>query len=963
MSELVTYRATPKPAPSMLARAKAALQAVRAVWSGPYSLKDPALSRLFGAGYENYAGIQVTETNAMTFSAVFSAVLQISSDVAKLPLNLHKRRQEGGSDHYIDARLYHLLKNEPNPETSSMMFRQTITAHALTCHGGYAEIERDMHGRPKALWTLTPDRVEPIRREQYDRATGRKGLGPLEYRIDNDDDQILPMRDVLHISGLGYDGVTGYSVIHKARQAIGLALAMEKFGGQYFRTGGSFGGWLESEDDLDPDQKKEIRDEIEKFRKEATRILVTGAGQKYHQLATKPAESQMDESRTAQILEVARFFRMPPVKLGVNTPGTVSYASSEQADLDYYKGPMLDWIIREEQEFNRKLIPASERRQQFIKHNATAFLRADTAGRTSFYKTMMSEGVFCADDVLELEDMNPQPNGQGKVYLVQGAMIPKDQLVTLTDAKIDLLKRKTSEPAPAVPAPGGGGDPAGEGGDDDDQARAIGTLGEQLAQVLAAVSGLSGEQRAQLEQLRDELETVRIDKATADAAVASVTGTCERLTTERDAAVARATEAETAAAAATTDRDAMGAAAAQARAEASGLSLAAAESEAARQAAVADQTAAGERLADLQGRVDTLVGELEAARAELATAAEASAAAARQASAHAEVLAARNDALTEIGGERDRAAAAAEALRQQLADAETVHATTLSQHDREIEGVRTELATAQTLLGQTDQERTARIAELTGEVECLAADLAQREREAAATAIQQLAERTALASAVVAAEEAQAGLQARVAELEAQVTSATAAAAQAQQHLEGERAARIERMTAMIAAHRGLFVDAIGRMARREVQQARAKQATPEKLRRWLDGFMTAEAPICVEALLPAMRVRLAWRAGETKCADCGHPAHAGARCTWEVAMGADCQCDMTDRSDPVKATVAIVTEHMQAFEALVRGVIDAPPEDFHAELERVLARWEAERAERVADALLEREIRHVRSL
>ena len=144
MSQLVKISTRP-PAPSIMARAKAALQALRAAWSGPYSSKDPALSRLFGSGYENYAGINVTEDNAMTFSAVFSAVLQISADVAKLPLNLHKRRQDGkGADHHVDSRLYYLLKTRPNPETSSMMFRQTLTAHALTCHGGYAEIERDM---------------------------------------------------------------------------------------------------------------------------------------------------------------------------------------------------------------------------------------------------------------------------------------------------------------------------------------------------------------------------------------------------------------------------------------------------------------------------------------------------------------------------------------------------------------------------------------------------------------------------------------------------------------------------------------------------------------------------------------------------------------------------------------------------------------------------------------------------
>lgn len=921
MSQLVKISTRP-PAPSMLVRAKAALQAVRAAWSGPYSLKDlkdPALSKLFGAGYENYAGIAVTEDNALTFSAVFSAVLQISADVAKLPLNLHKRRQNGGSDHYIDSRLYYLLKHEPNPETSSMMFRQTLTAHALTCHGGYAEIERDLHGRPKALWILTPDRVEPFRRDQFDRATGRKMLGPLEYRIDGHDDQILPMRDVIHVSGLGYDGITGYSVIHKARQAIGLALAMEKFGGQYFGRGTAFGGHLSSDVDLTDDQKNEIKESIEAFRKaqdSAWRMLVTGAGFKFTQFGNKPSESQMDESRTAQVLEVARFFRMPPVKLGVNTPGTVSYASSEQADLDYYKGAMLDWITREEQEFNRKLIPASERRQQFIKHNATAFLRADTAGRTAFYEKMLTHGVFNADDVLELEDLNPQPNGQGQLYLVQGAMIAKDQLVELTDAKIK--KTKEPKPAPVAPAASSG---------DDDQARAIVALGEQLGQIATSVAGITGEQQARADALRDDLEAVRLDKAASDAAVVQAREALAALMTEHETAVARAIEADTARSAATTDREAAAAAAAEARTEAQAAALALTEAQSACHAAIADQQAAGERLADLQQRFDALTAELDDTRRQSeASRAEATAALDLvQAEA-----AARAADVADISTARDQAAADAEALRQQFAALETAHTASLGQRDADLEAIRQQLQAAETLLSETDGQRTARITELTADVERLTADLAQREADADTARQQDATERAQLQAAVEASAQAQTTLQARVAELEATAADAEAVALRAQQQLDGERASRIERMTATIAAHRGLIVDVIGRMARRECQQARAKQATPEKLRRWLDGFVSAEAPICVEALLPTMRVRLAAQAS-------------------------------TD--DPVAVTVAIVTEHMAAFEALVRDVLTVPAEDFHAELDRVLTRWETERAGQVADGLLEQEVRHVRSL
>lgn len=986
MSELVRISTKPS-APTFLARARATFMAVRAAWSGPYSLKDPALSKLFGAGYESSSGIVVTPENAYTFSAVFSAVLQISSDVAKLPLNLHKRRKEGGSDHYIDSKLYHLLKSEPNPESSSMMFRQTLTAHALTCHGGYAEIERDLHGRPAALWILTPDRVEPFRREQFERATGRKTLGPLEYRIDNDDDQILPARDVIHVSGLGYDGITGYSVINKARQAIGLALAMEKFGGQYFGKGTVFGGWLETDADLDEDQKKDIKDNIEAFRKaqdSAWRILVTGTGHKFHQFASKPSESQMDESRTAQVLEVARFFRMPPVKLGVNTPGAVSYASSEQADLDYYKGPMLDWITREEQEFNRKLIPAPERRQQFIKHNASAFLRADTKGRTEFYGSMLDRGVFNADDVLELEDLNPQPGGVGKMYLVQGAQVPKDQLKAVIDAKIK--KDSTPKPAPVAPAPAGSGE--------SDAVREVLTSVTATMSTLGERVAVMAEQQRSLDVVTADLAAERVTMAECNAALAAANDAVMQRESDRDEAIARAEMLAIAAADATTARETHAADAAQARQEVAALVQRADAAIVAQQDAAASAEAAEERQTALTEERNAIATELEATRTTVAdlesqlTAEQAAAAIlaterAAHAIAAAEALASMQDArdqastevneirsqlqslevahaanlverdaaidamrsqlaaaetlraeaataLDEMQSGRDQLAAEAETLRTQLSTTEASHAAIVGESQQSIEELRTNLRAAEALLAETDEERVSRLSDLTATADRLTGELAAAEVRAEAERVAHASAVAPVQAALEASEQVQASLQSRVVELESRVAETEGIALRAQQHLEGERASRIERMTATIAAHRGLIADVLGRMTRRQAQQARAKQATPEKLRRWLASVVSVEAPICHEALLPSIRVRLAAK-GSTE--------------------------------DPVRVTTALVAEHLSAFESLMRGVLDEPVEDFHAELERVLVRWETERPATVADALLEEEVRHVRAL
>src|SRR6478735_1984187 len=420
--------------PSLMQRM---LEALRSYTVPPMPLKDPALARLFGAGYQTAAGITVTDGNVFTFSAVYDAVNQSSSDLAKLPCNLRIRLQDGGSRPFENSKTYWLLKHEANPDMSAFEFRRTLQAHALTCKGGFAEIERNGANQPTALWPLTPDRVDPFL-EKTTLPNGRY-RSKLRYRIDGDDQYIIEASDMIHIRGLGYDGYCAYPVIDKARQAIGIALAAERYAGAFFGNNSNLGGLLMAENpDLDETQAKEIQDRIEKVHKgpdRAWRLLVLGAGFKYSRTGITPSESQLDKVRDGQVVEVARFFNFPVHKLKNLDRATNN--NIEQQDLEYYKGHQLTWITNWEGELNRKLVPSLEVGQQFFKHNATASLRGDAVARTALYSALLDRGVFCADDVLELEDQNPQPNGQGKIYLVQGAMVPKDKVQALADATIE----------------------------------------------------------------------------------------------------------------------------------------------------------------------------------------------------------------------------------------------------------------------------------------------------------------------------------------------------------------------------------------------------------------------------------------------------------------------------------------------------------------------------------------------
>lgn len=419
-------------------------ESIRSYIVGPMSLKDPELAKFYRSGSRTAAGPIVNELTALTCAAFWDGVNQISSDVAKLPLSLMKRRQGGGSDPYVDSPVYRLMKYAPNPETTSVVFRRTLIMHAAMSGNGYAEIVRDKSDRPKALWNLHPTRVQAFYDDARPGEDGRRK--PLRYRIDGT--TIIDARNMLHIQGLGDDGVTGYNMVSVAREALGLALASQQFAAAFFGNGTRFGGVLSSDQDLDDDQAKAVLDRVETLHAKADkafRLLVLGQGFTFTESGVKPSDAQMTEIRQQQVVEVARYLNMPPHKLKELSRSTNN--NIEHQDLEYYKGPILTWLTLAEQEYEAKLISPLERGLQFFKHNANAFLRGDIKSRYEALGIARDKGIINADEWREFEDWNPQPDGQGQLYLVQSAQVPVGKLADLVDAQIEATKQKAEPPA------------------------------------------------------------------------------------------------------------------------------------------------------------------------------------------------------------------------------------------------------------------------------------------------------------------------------------------------------------------------------------------------------------------------------------------------------------------------------------------------------------------------------------
>ena len=372
----------------------------------------------------------------MTYSAVWAAVRAISEGVASLPLQVFRRGHDGSRSKANDHPLYRILHDQPNPEMSALTFRETLMGHALVWGNGYAEIVRDKNsGRVQQLWPLDPSQVEPVRDEK----------GELFYKYGS---VIFLPTEILHIKGLSFDGVKGYSVIAQAKNSIGLGMAVEEFGSTFFGQGGKPAGVISVPGKLNSEAIQNMRKSWEDMHatvKNAHRVAILQNGVTYQTIGTPPDDAQWIASRQFQLQEVARWFKIPASKIGA---GAGTYSSLEQDNLAFLQETLRPWLIRWEQEINFKLISSLD--QLYAEHNQDALLRGDTAGRSAFYASALSWGWLSRNDVRALENLPPFEGGDA--YMVPKNMDPAFG-PGQTPAAVDQAKTLGQMPTPPTPDP------------------------------------------------------------------------------------------------------------------------------------------------------------------------------------------------------------------------------------------------------------------------------------------------------------------------------------------------------------------------------------------------------------------------------------------------------------------------------------------------------------------------------
>lgn len=388
------------------------------------------LNQTYSMGEATTAGEHVSAHSAMTVMTFFACVRNISEDMAKLPKRVRQKKGRGHVD--IIGHPLNKLFRRPNPETDAHTFWETLFAHACTTPGGYAEIIRDGAGRPVALYNLDPSTVRVMRSDK---------TGEILYHIRGmRQNEGLRQSAVLHIHGLGYDAISGYSLPQLASQLLGTAIAMQKYTGGFFGNGATPSGVLEHPAALGDEAAERLRRQFTKRYSGAANshsILTLEEGMKWSQISTSPEDAQATSLTNVTVIDICRMFRMPPHK--VQHLENAHYANIEQDNILYATDTLDGWRSRLKSEIEFKLMSDEELDNGvYLDVSLKALMRGDAAARTDFYREMFYLGAMSANDILELEDENPVEYGDRR--FMQANLIPTDMVDdVLGDGSVDTV--------------------------------------------------------------------------------------------------------------------------------------------------------------------------------------------------------------------------------------------------------------------------------------------------------------------------------------------------------------------------------------------------------------------------------------------------------------------------------------------------------------------------------------------
>lgn len=378
---------------------------------------------LAGNDIPNYSftksGMKINDETAFQISAFWDCIKILSEDVATLPLFLYKKLEKGKIKAENHS-LYEILNSQPNEEMLSINLLEMLMVNILLWGNAYIHKIYNKAGEIIELWPLYSKYME-IKRDKNNNLFYRYTEPGNEKDFNKD--------NLINITGLTMDGITGLSILKYARESLGLTMATEKFGSAFFGNGTKPSGVLELPDNGRCKDKDAVRAEWNKLYQgveNSNRIAILDYGMKYKPVGIPPEDAQFLQTRQYQIPEICRWFRMPPHKVADLSNAT--FSNIEHQGIEYVSNTLRPWLVRIEKTLSRGLLNQKEKKKFFIQFNVDALLRGDFTTRMEGYAKARQNGWLNADDIREFEDMNPMPDGAGgEKYLVNGNMVPIDE--------------------------------------------------------------------------------------------------------------------------------------------------------------------------------------------------------------------------------------------------------------------------------------------------------------------------------------------------------------------------------------------------------------------------------------------------------------------------------------------------------------------------------------------------------
>jgi len=364
------------------------------------SAPTPLETKLLGIR-QAAAGISVTPAIAMQSTVVRACVEVIAETIGQLPVLVYKRDKDGKKERDGDSPLYDVLHDQATEWLSATEFRELLTRDALMYGNGYGLIERDGED-PSALIRLDPCKM---------RIEATEDGEPVYEYTDGSQKRVYAFTDILHIRAPSFDGYCGVSPIFLAREAIALAIVLERHGGTLFKNSASPGGVIEHPARLGDDVVERLSSSwADAHGGDASGgVAILEEGATYKQVGMTSTDAQYLELRRFAVEEICRAFRVPPIFVG--DYGRATWGNSDAQGMQLVTYCLMPWLKRWEGEIRLKLIPSEKRKEMLAEFLVDDLLRADTAARYEAYSKAIASRFMNPNEARARENLPPYADG------------------------------------------------------------------------------------------------------------------------------------------------------------------------------------------------------------------------------------------------------------------------------------------------------------------------------------------------------------------------------------------------------------------------------------------------------------------------------------------------------------------------------------------------------------------------